>query len=54
MTQAQWPARMQRLLSGRLVELAGNAELWLDGGHNPAAGEALAAHITTLPKNQPT
>lgn len=50
MTQAQWPARMQRLLSGRLVELAGNAELWLDGGHNPAAGEALAAHIATLPK----
>ena len=50
LTQTQWPARMQRLLLGRLVELAGNAELWLDGGHNPAAGEALAAHIATLPK----
>ncbi|MFK7834642.1 MAG: folylpolyglutamate synthase/dihydrofolate synthase family protein [Sulfitobacter sp.] len=41
-TRAQWPARMQRLRKGPLVELAGAAELWLDGGHNPAAGHALA------------
>ena len=48
-TQARWPARMQRLRSGPLVDAAGHAELWLDGGHNPAAGEALGAYLSTLP-----
>ncbi|MEL7398018.1 MAG: folylpolyglutamate synthase/dihydrofolate synthase family protein [Pseudomonadota bacterium] len=48
-TQARWPARMQRLRSGPLVDVAGHAELWLDGGHNPAAGEALCAYLSTLP-----
>jgi len=47
-TQAQWPARLQRLKTGPLVEAAGRAELWLDGGHNPAAGEALAEALTRL------
>ena len=50
---AQWPARMQRLRGGPLVEAAPQAELWLDGGHNPAAGKAIATHLATLPK-QPT
>ncbi len=51
-TKAQWPARMQRLSSGPLPEMAqaAGAELWLDGGHNPAAGHALAAVIAQLPK----
>ncbi|WP_299371707.1 folylpolyglutamate synthase/dihydrofolate synthase family protein [uncultured Tateyamaria sp.] len=51
-TKAQWPARMQRLSSGPLPEMAQaeGAELWLDGGHNPAAGHALAAVIAQLPK----
>ena len=40
--RAQWPARMQRLKTGPLVQAAGSCELWLDGGHNPAAGLALA------------
>ncbi|MFC0199523.1 bifunctional folylpolyglutamate synthase/dihydrofolate synthase [Paracoccus rhizosphaerae] len=48
-TQAEWPARMQRLRRGPLVDLAGRAELWLDGGHNPAGGEALAATLSALP-----
>jgi dihydrofolate synthase / folylpolyglutamate synthase len=40
---ARWPARLQRLTHGPLVEtLPPGTELWLDGGHNPAAGEALA------------
>ncbi|HEU0071224.1 MAG TPA: folylpolyglutamate synthase/dihydrofolate synthase family protein [Alphaproteobacteria bacterium] len=43
LTQAQWPARLQRLTKGPLVEmLPRHVELWLDGGHNPSAGEALA------------
>ena len=40
---AQWPGRLQRL-DGRLAaRLPRGAELWLDGGHNPAAARALAA-----------
>lgn len=48
-THAHWPARMQRLSTGPLAEAAPQAELWLDGGHNPAAGRALAAHLASLP-----
>lgn len=47
-TNAYWPARMQRLKVGPLVDAAGTAELWLDGGHNPAAGEAIAETLTRL------
>lgn len=42
---AEWPARLQRL-TGRLARrLPPRWELWLDGGHNPGAGEVLAAHL---------
>jgi len=44
-TRAYWPARMEKLTKGALVDLAAPAELWLDGGHNPAAGAALAATL---------
>jgi len=37
-----WPARLQLLKQGPLVEMMPGWELWLDGGHNPAAGEVLA------------
>ena len=49
LTKAEWPARLQRLRRGPLVEAAAPAELWLDGGHNPAAGIALAEALTRLP-----
>ena len=49
MTDAQWPARLQRLRTGPLVDAAPDAELWLDGGHNAAAGIALAEALTRLP-----
>ncbi len=49
-TKAEWPARMQRLKTGPLVQAAGQAELWLDGGHNAAAGIALAEVLSNLPK----
>lgn len=52
-TRAEWPARMQRLKHGPLVDAAGTAELWLDGGHNPAAGDAIAETLTRLP-DKPT
>lgn len=48
-TRAYWPARMQRLRHGPLVDAAPGVELWLDGGHNPAAGEALAATLAAMP-----
>jgi dihydrofolate synthase / folylpolyglutamate synthase len=50
-TKASWPARMQRLRSGPLADRAtdSGAELWLDGGHNPAAGTALASALRALP-----
>jgi dihydrofolate synthase/folylpolyglutamate synthase len=39
----RWPARLQRLTRGPLVDrLPDGIELWLDGGHNPDAGAALA------------
>ena len=42
---AEWPARLQRL-HGRLAALLpAGWELWLDGGHNPGAGEILAAQL---------
>lgn len=49
MTNVYWPARMQRLKHGPLVDAAGSAELWLDGGHNPAAGDMLARVLGELP-----
>ncbi|WP_375553182.1 bifunctional folylpolyglutamate synthase/dihydrofolate synthase [Roseovarius mucosus] len=48
-TGAFWPARMQRLQTGPLTDAAPHAEVWLDGGHNPAAGQALARHLASLP-----
>ncbi len=45
MKSAQWPARLQRLTHGPLVDLLPEGwELYLDGGHNPHAAEALARH----------
>ena len=39
----EWPARLQRLSRGPLLDLLPEGwELWVDGGHNPAAGRALA------------
>ena len=50
MTEVQWPARMQRLTSGSLANLAADGEVWLDGGHNPAASQALARVLKELPQ----
>lgn len=43
MQNVSWPGRLQRLTEGRLVALAPQkAEIWVDGGHNPGAGTAIA------------
>ena len=49
-THVTWPARMQRLTSGPLLEMAPEAEFWLDGGHNAACAETLAETLGRLPK----
>ncbi|HMJ44570.1 MAG TPA: folylpolyglutamate synthase/dihydrofolate synthase family protein, partial [Pseudolabrys sp.] len=49
MVKADWPARLQRLSAGRLVNLIpAGSELWLDGGHNPDGGRAVAAALADL------
>ncbi len=50
LTEVDWPARLQRLTQGPLLELLNRDgrkdwELWLDGGHNAAAGEMLAESL---------
>ncbi|WP_397402796.1 bifunctional folylpolyglutamate synthase/dihydrofolate synthase [Phenylobacterium sp.] len=50
-----WPARMQRLTAGPLAALARarGADLWLDGGHNPHAGRALAEAAARIVDRDP-
>jgi len=49
MVRVDWPARMQRLSHGRLADLAPpDSEVWLDGGHNPDGGQAVAAALADL------
>jgi len=47
---AHWPGRLQRLTKGPLLK-GFEGELWLDGGHNPSAGSALADTLYTWQKD---
>jgi dihydrofolate synthase/folylpolyglutamate synthase len=47
LAHAEWPARLQRLFGRLAALLPADWELWLDGGHNPGAGEVLAQHLQT-------
>lgn len=52
--KAEWPARMQRLTHGPLVErLPPEVELWLDGGHNASAGRAMAVLLGEMARSAP-
>jgi dihydrofolate synthase/folylpolyglutamate synthase len=52
--RAEWPARMQRLPAGPLVAAAPkDAEVWLDGGHNPDGGRIIAAALGDLEERVP-
>ncbi|MCX5513689.1 bifunctional folylpolyglutamate synthase/dihydrofolate synthase [Kaistia algarum] len=54
LTSVEWPARMQRLASGKLVDLApAGAEIWLDGGHNPGAGAVISEAMADLEERVP-
>ncbi len=51
---ADWPARLQHLSRGRLAGLLpADSELWLDGGHNPDGGKALAAALAEFEERLP-
>jgi dihydrofolate synthase/folylpolyglutamate synthase len=54
-SSAVWPARFQRLTKGPLAALAKarGSDLWLDGGHNPHAGRALAEAAARLVDRDP-
>jgi dihydrofolate synthase / folylpolyglutamate synthase len=46
---AEWPARMQRLVSGALIDRGPTGcEIWLDGGHNAEGGRVTAAALGDL------
>lgn len=51
-SSAVWPARMQHLTKGPVAELAHDADVWLDGGHNPHAGKALAETVVRMLKEK--
>jgi dihydrofolate synthase/folylpolyglutamate synthase len=50
----QWPARLQKLMRGALFERAPKgAELWLDGGHNPAGGLVVSQAMAERQERDP-
>lgn len=49
LTQARWPARLQRLEEGALFDLVPDeTEIWVDGGHNPAAAQTVSRYMAEL------
>ncbi|WP_395613190.1 bifunctional folylpolyglutamate synthase/dihydrofolate synthase [Allosphingosinicella sp.] len=52
---AEWPGRLQLLGPGPIRDLLpAEAELWLDGAHNPAAARAVADHFRgAVPPGRP-
>jgi len=46
MLNVTWPGRLERLPNGKITKNFGDqADIWIDGGHNPSAGEAIAAEL---------
>jgi len=45
----RWPARLQNLAGSNLHGLLGkDADLWLDGGHNPAAARVIRTYLRSI------
>ncbi|MDH6269317.1 dihydrofolate synthase/folylpolyglutamate synthase [Rhizobium sp. SG_E_25_P2] len=54
MKSVSWPARLQRLRNGNLIAFAPpGAEIWLDGGHNPHGGRAVAEAMVSFEEREP-
>ena len=53
-THAHWPARLERLPVGGLhAYVSDGTEIWLDGGHNEAGGQAVANTLAELDERLP-
>jgi dihydrofolate synthase/folylpolyglutamate synthase len=49
LSTVEWPARLQRLHKGPLIDAAPRgAEVWLDGGHNPHGAEAVSRAMADM------
>jgi dihydrofolate synthase/folylpolyglutamate synthase len=54
LTHAKWPARLERLGEGALHQYVGEGtEIWLDGGHNAAGGQAIAHSLAEFEERVP-
>ncbi|MGB2931098.1 MAG: folylpolyglutamate synthase/dihydrofolate synthase family protein [Methyloceanibacter sp.] len=54
LTHAEWPARLERLPAGALyIHVDEDTEIWLDGGHNAAGGQAIAHALAELDERVP-
>tara|TARA_E500000331_G_scaffold356942_1_gene416868 strand:+ start:1243 stop:2538 length:1296 start_codon:yes stop_codon:yes gene_type:complete len=52
--KVQWPARLQKLSRGKLIDMVHpDWEIWLDGGHNAAAGAMLSSHAKAQWRDRP-
>ncbi|OJF98435.1 bifunctional folylpolyglutamate synthase/dihydrofolate synthase [Pararhizobium antarcticum] len=50
----EWPGRLQRLTLGKLAAIAPvGAEIWVDGGHNPGAGQVIAETMANFEERDP-
>lgn len=53
MGTVEWPGRLQRLIEGELLQHAPEgSEIWVDGGHNPGAGEVIAEAMAGFEERQ--
>ena len=51
---AEWSGRMQYVSSGPIIDQAPEgAEIWIDGGHNPAAGQVIAEMLAEQEEKRP-
>ena len=55
MKSVTWPGRLERLPKGKITERLGDhGDIWIDGGHNPSAGEAIAGALARMGDKVPT
>lgn len=53
MSSVEWPGRLQRIKTGHIVDLAPpGSEIWIDGGHNPGAGEVISEAMAGFEEKQ--
>lgn len=54
LASVEWPGRLQRLAGGKLSHHGPpGAEIWIDGGHNPGAGQVIAEAMASFEEREP-